>query len=147
MAAKYRSGVVLETAFIPPSPVRGFLDMRNAAGVHGFNIRVSSEVLVVERQNVLDAMHQHWRHQARVVNLYARDAMSYQKSAPLFVNRKAVREQMELFLEKPCPAVCVLRRKAVAIAIHGASTGIPKFRNILGRIAENAVTPQNGIDG
>ena len=47
--------------------------------MHGFNICVPSEVLVVEGQNVLDAMHQHCRHQARVVNLHARDAMSYQK--------------------------------------------------------------------
>ena len=129
----------------PALMVKRSLDVRNAARAHGFNIRVPSEVLVVERQNVLDAMHQHCRHQARVVNLYARDAMSYQKSAPLFVNGKAVREQTEFFLEKPRPVVCVLRRKAVAIAIHGASAGIPKFRDILRCIAENAVTPQNGI--
>ena len=67
--------------------------------MHGFNIRVPSEVLVVEGQNVLDAVHQHCRHQARVVNLHARDAISYQKFAPVFVNRKAVWEQMEFFLE------------------------------------------------
>src|SRR5216684_5879570 len=126
-------GDSLHPAFL----VKRFLDTRNTARMHGFNIRVPSEVLVVERQNVLDAMHAHCRHQTRVVNLHARDAMSYQKSPPMFVNGKAVREQLEFLLEKPGPAVCVLRRKAVAIAIHGAGTGIPKFCNILGRIAEN----------
>jgi hypothetical protein len=79
------------------------------------------------------------------MNLDARDAMCHQKCAPLFVNCEAVRKQTELFLEKSCPTVRVLRRKAVAIAIHRAGTGVPKFRDILGGIAEDAVTPKNGI--
>jgi hypothetical protein len=79
------------------------------------------------------------------MNLDSRDAMHYQESPPLFVNCEAVRKQTELFLEKSCPTVCVLRRKAIAIAIQGSGTGVPKFRDILGGIAEDAVTPKNGI--
>src|SRR5438309_10564675 len=39
----------------------------------------------------------------------------------------------------------MLRGKAVPIAVHGASTGIPKLCNILRCIAENAVTPKNSV--
>jgi hypothetical protein len=113
--------------------------------VNGFNISVSNKVPVIESQNALDAMHTHRSHKARIVNLDARDAMCHQECAPLFVNCEAVRKQTELFLEKSCPTVRVLRRKAVAIAIYRASTCVPKFPDILGGIAEDAVIPNDGI--
>ncbi len=73
--------------------------------------------------------------------------MCDQESAPFFVNCKAVRQQTELFLEELCESVCLLRREAVAIAIRRTSTGIPKFADILGGIAEHAVMSKNGVRG
>jgi hypothetical protein len=121
--------------------------MRNAVRVHGFNVSVPSKVPVVECENTLYAMYPHCRHEAGIVNLHARDAMGYEKLAPLFVNCKAVREQAELFLEGLCKPVCLQRREAVAIAINWASTGIPKFVDILGGVTQNAIMPKNGIRG
>jgi len=69
------------------------LDQRNIARVHGLNIAIPSKVLIIEGQNTLDTVDSHGRYQTRVMNLHSRDAVSYQKFAPLFVNRKAVHEQ------------------------------------------------------
>src|SRR5487761_25766 len=51
------------------------LPRKRGARVDGFNIGVADKVLVIERQNALDAMHSHRRHQARVMDLHARNAM------------------------------------------------------------------------
>jgi hypothetical protein len=115
--------------------------------MHGFDIGVADKVLVIERQNAFNPVYAHCRDKARVVNLNAGDAMRYQKFAPLFVNGKAVREQAELFLKKLCESVCLLRREAVAIAIHRARAGIPKFADILGGVTEHAIMSKNGIRG
>ena len=53
--------------------MKRFLHMRKAARVHGFNIRVPSEVLVVERQNVLDGMRQHRCYKTCVVKIAVKD--------------------------------------------------------------------------
>src|SRR5712692_1125757 len=50
----------------------------DAARVDGFNINVAGKVFCVEGQNVFDAMHVHSRHQARVMNLCARDALCHE---------------------------------------------------------------------
>jgi hypothetical protein len=115
--------------------------------VDGFNTSVPSKVSIVECENALDAMHPHCRDKTRVVDLDARDAVRYQEFPPLLVNGEAVRQQAELPFEGPCQSVCLFRREAVAIAIYWASTGVPKFADILGRIAKNAIMPKNGIGG
>jgi hypothetical protein len=90
-------------------------------------------------------VHAHRGYQASVVNLHTRDTVRHQKLPPFFVNREAIGEQTEFFLEKLCEPVCLLRREAVTITIYGASTGIPKFADILGGITEHAIMSKNGI--
>jgi hypothetical protein len=69
--------------------------------------------------------------QSRVVNLHTRNAMCYQHPTPLFVKSEAVGEESKPLFEKSGGVVCVLRGKAIAIAINRAGTGIPKLCNIL----------------
>src|SRR5580704_6253657 len=72
--------------------------------------------------------------------------MRYQQPAPLFVNGEAVGKQTKLLFEESSCAVRIFRRKAIAVAIDGASTGIPKFCNVLRRVAENCITPKEGVN-
>ena len=46
---------------------------------------------------------------------------------PRAISLSVVREQAAPFLEESYLAVCAFGRKTVAVAIHGADTGIPKF--------------------
>ena len=125
----------------PPS------DERNSARMHSFYICVPREILVVKCQNTLDTMHARRGHKTCIVNLHTRDTVRHQNPAPLFVNCKVVREQAELFLESPCESVRLLGRQAVAIAINRASTGVPKFADILRGVTEDAIMPKNRIRG
>lgn len=61
------------------------------------------------------------------------------------MNRKAVWQESEFFLEASSLTVCLFRRKAVSIAIHWAGTRVPEFTDVLRRIAQNAASAKNGV--
>ena len=73
--------------------------------------------------------------------------MRHEKFTPLFMNRRAVRKQSQSLLKEPSLAIRFLGRKTVAIAIQRAGTRIPKFSDILGRVAEgHRLHPKNCIN-
>ena len=110
-------------------------------------IGIPGKVLVVEGQSVLDTMHAHCSYEARVVNLHAGEAVRYQESPLFLVNREALGQQTEPFLESLCEPICLFRREAVAIAVNRSSPGVPKLADVLRGETENAIVAESGICG
>ena len=60
------------------------------------DIVVPGKVGSVESQEVTDAVDSHRRHQARIMDLHTRDAMSNYQAAPLGVDPFVIRKQGKL---------------------------------------------------
>jgi hypothetical protein len=104
--------------------------------MNGLYITITSKVFVIKCQNSRDVLYSHRRNQSRIVNLHAGDIVRDQQPAPFLVNSQAIGKQMKLVLEKPRPAVGLLRRKPVAVAFEWTGAGVPEFRDVLSGITE-----------
>lgn len=73
--------------------------------------------------------------------------MCYQHSTPLIVNRQTIRQKSQSIFKIPGPAVRLAGGKAIAIAVHRASTRIPELANILRGVAQDGVCKKHRFNG
>jgi|SRR5580698_4369763 hypothetical protein len=114
--------------------------------MNGFDVGISGKVVLVECENMSDAVHPHSSDQSRVVDLNARDIVGHEQLAPLMVDRRTIGKQTQIFFKKLRASISLGRSQPLSVAIKRAGAGIPEFCNVLGRIAECSATLQNGID-
>ncbi len=99
--------------------------------MNGFYVAITSKVLVVKCQNPPNLLYSHRGNQSRIVNLHAGDIVRDQQPAPFLVNRHAIGKQLQPVLEEPRPAVGLLRRKPVSIAVKRTGASVPEFSDVL----------------
>lgn len=99
--------------------------------MNGFDIGVTRKIFSVERQDVFDPVHMHCGNQSRVVEPARPKRHVLPTSDATLREERGRRGGVEASLRKSGGVVCVLRGKAIAIAINRAGTGIPKLCNIL----------------
>ncbi len=145
-AEKFYRDVKLCTIGEGTSEIQRLVIAPDRSRMNGLYVAVTSKVLVVKGQNPPDVLYSHRGNQSRIVNLHAGDIVCNQQPAPLLVNSHAVGKQLQLVLEKLCPAVGLLRRKSVSISIEWPGAGIPKFSDVLRRIAEHSSALKDRID-
>ena len=99
--------------------------------MNGLYVAITRKVPVVECQNPLYALYSHGGNQSRVVNLRSGDVVRDQQPSPLLVNCYAIGKQLQLVFEKPRPAIGLLRRKSVSIAIEWTGARVPELSDVL----------------
>ncbi len=99
--------------------------------MNGLYVAITSKVLLVKCQNPPNLLYSHRGNQSRIVNLHAGDIVRDQQPAPFLVNRHAIGKQLQPVLEKPRPAVGLLRRKPVSIAVKWTGASVPEFSDVL----------------
>lgn len=99
--------------------------------MNGLYVAITSKVLVVKCQNPPNVLYLHRGNQPRIVNLRAGDIVRDQQPAPFPVNCHAIGKQLQLVLEKLRPAVGLLGRKPVSIAIEWTGAGVSEFSDVL----------------
>src|SRR2546430_15256108 len=114
--------------------------------MNGLDSRKASKVSVVECQYSFDAVHPHRGGQPRIVNLNSRNIVSHDQSPPFLMHRQTVGQQSEPFFKEFGPPVCFPGRKAVAVTVKRTGAGIPKFADILRRVAQHVTPPKHGIN-
>jgi hypothetical protein len=114
--------------------------------VNGLYVAITSKVPVVKCQNPPDVLYSHRGNESRIVNLHAGDIVRDQQPAPFLVNGHAIGKQLQPVLEKLRPAIGLLGRKPVSIAMEWTSAGVPEFSDVLRCIAENSSLLKDSID-
>src|SRR2546430_17104785 len=78
--------------------------------------------------------------------LNTRNTVPHIRRPHSFIPRQPVGQQRELFSKEFGPPVCFPGRKAVAVTVKRTGAGIPKFADILRRVAQHVTPPKHGIN-
>jgi hypothetical protein len=69
------------------------------------NAWVATEIMLIERQQVRDAVNKHRGNDPRVMDLDPHDRMNHHKAAPFRMDLRIIREQGKRGLDQGCTAI------------------------------------------
>jgi|SRR5271165_5071066 len=98
--------------------------------------RIASEVSLVQREQVGDAVDVHRRNQASVMDLRSRNEAGKYKTPPFRIDAIIFRQQCEGSFDSLCALVSFNCGEAVTISVNRTRARIPEFNDVLRDIAE-----------
>jgi hypothetical protein len=117
----------------------------NGTWINRVDSVVASEVAWVERENLSDSMRLHRRRKPGIVDFDAEDTVGDNQLPPCAVRGLGVRQDAEIFFEKPRMTVRTRGAHSEAVLIGWAGANVPEFPDVLWRKAETTATPMQTL--
>ena len=115
--------------------------------MHGRNIRIAGKVLLIEREQVGDAVDVHGGDQPGIVDLDSQYAISYHQATPFAMHLLVVRQEDQFSFDQLCFAIGLSNRQAETVAVLRPSCHVPEFHQVLRRVAERGAAPPQPLEG